>query len=234
MRKVLLMTTGLAWLALTGSAYATITVTLTPGPLDPLYFASEAAGADDFSLDGITWTTPIIGSADTEKGSVGGVDAAPLGMGTSTTKGTTYMAVQAGGSETATFSTPQTSLRLYWGSIDGDECVSGSSSCGNLNSITIAMMNGTSYTLTGADLVGKDGVEGEGLQENSADNQLVTIAGLSPFESVTFATTENAFEFSILPVPEPSTWAMMMLGFTGLGYAAFRRSAKDRLSVKPI
>jgi hypothetical protein len=27
-------------------------------------------------------------------------------------------------------------------------------------------------------------------------------------------------------VPEPSTWAMMMLGFAGLGYAAFRRSAK--------
>jgi PEP-CTERM motif len=25
-------------------------------------------------------------------------------------------------------------------------------------------------------------------------------------------------------VPEPSTWAMMFLGFAGLGYAAFRRS----------
>ncbi len=230
MRKVLLMTTGLAWLALTGSAYATITVTLTQGPLDPLYFASKAAGADDFSLDGITWTTPIIGSADTEKGSVAGVDAAPLGMDTSTTTDTTYMAVQAGGSETATFSTPQTSLRLYWGSIDGDECVSGSSSCGNLNSISIATTTGE-YTVTGADLVGKDGVEGEGLQENSADNQLVTIAGLSPFTSVTFTTTENAFEFSILPVPEPSTWAMMVLGFAGLGYAAFRRNSKDRVAI---
>jgi hypothetical protein len=27
-------------------------------------------------------------------------------------------------------------------------------------------------------------------------------------------------------VPEPSTWAMMLLGFAGLGYAGFRRSAK--------
>ena len=27
-------------------------------------------------------------------------------------------------------------------------------------------------------------------------------------------------------VPEPSTWAMMVLGFLGLGYAAFRRNAK--------
>ena len=25
---------------------------------------------------------------------------------------------------------------------------------------------------------------------------------------------------------EPSTWAMMLLGFAGLGYAAFRRNAK--------
>ena len=31
-------------------------------------------------------------------------------------------------------------------------------------------------------------------------------------------------------VPEPSTWAMMVLGFAGLGYAAFRRSnGKSRL-----
>ena len=29
-------------------------------------------------------------------------------------------------------------------------------------------------------------------------------------------------------VPEPSTWAMMALGFAGLGYAAFRRRAKAR------
>jgi hypothetical protein len=31
------------------------------------------------------------------------------------------------------------------------------------------------------------------------------------------------------PVPEPSTWAMMMLGFGGLGYAAFRRASKSRV-----
>jgi len=30
------------------------------------------------------------------------------------------------------------------------------------------------------------------------------------------------------PVPEPSTWAMMALGFAGLGYAAVRRSRKHR------
>jgi hypothetical protein len=29
-------------------------------------------------------------------------------------------------------------------------------------------------------------------------------------------------------VPEPATWAMMLLGFAGLGYAGFRRSGKGR------
>jgi hypothetical protein len=29
-------------------------------------------------------------------------------------------------------------------------------------------------------------------------------------------------------VPEPKTWAMMLLGFAGLGYAAFRRGAKAK------
>ena len=27
------------------------------------------------------------------------------------------------------------------------------------------------------------------------------------------------------PVPEPSTWAMLLIGFAGLGYAAFRKGA---------
>jgi hypothetical protein len=33
---------------------------------------------------------------------------------------------------------------------------------------------------------------------------------------------------SLTVVPEPSTWAMLVVGFAGLGYAAFRRNAKSR------
>jgi PEP-CTERM motif len=32
-------------------------------------------------------------------------------------------------------------------------------------------------------------------------------------------------------IPEPSTWVMMVLGFVGLGYAAVRRSAKDKAAL---
>jgi PEP-CTERM motif len=31
-----------------------------------------------------------------------------------------------------------------------------------------------------------------------------------------------------LPVPEPSTWAMMLLGFAGLGYAGYRETKRAR------
>jgi hypothetical protein len=35
-------------------------------------------------------------------------------------------------------------------------------------------------------------------------------------------------------VPEPSTWAMLLLGFAGLGYSAFRRTAKSRVAAGAI
>jgi hypothetical protein len=225
MRKTLLLTTGLAWLALTATAGA-VTVTLTPGPMNPQYFAPEAAGQNGFTLDGITWSL-VSGAAATQKGTVPGSHAAPLGMGTDPTTGTTYMSVQKGGVEMATWATPQTSLSIYWGSVDANICGPGSQSCNNLNSISITVDN---FTLTGADLVALgQGVLGEGQQSVPADNQLVTITGLGPFTQVAFATTGNAFEFSLgTAIPEPSTWAMMALGFAGLGYAAFRRNSKAR------
>jgi probable HAF family extracellular repeat protein len=36
----------------------------------------------------------------------------------------------------------------------------------------------------------------------------------------------------VASVPEPSTWAMMLMGLAGLGYASFRRSAKPRLEAR--
>jgi PEP-CTERM motif len=218
MRKTLLLTTGLAWLALTATAGA-VTVTLSPGPADPQYFASKAAGENNFTLGDITWTL-VSGSAGTAKGTTPGVSAAPLGMGTSTVTGTTYMSVQSGGTEQATWATPQTSLSIYWGSIDANEID------GITNTVAITV---DGFTLTGSDLVAK-GATGTGDQSSPNDNAWVTITGLAPFTTATFSDSgKNAFEFSLgTAIPEPSTWAMMALGFAGLGYAAFRRNSKAR------
>jgi hypothetical protein len=36
-------------------------------------------------------------------------------------------------------------------------------------------------------------------------------------------------DFAVAAVPEPSTWAMMILGFAGIGFMAYRRKAKPAL-----
>ena len=44
-----------------------------------------------------------------------------------------------------------------------------------------------------------------------------------------FQGLSNVRFFSGSAVPEPATWAMMLLGFVGLGFAAFRLNGKNRL-----
>jgi PEP-CTERM motif len=212
MRKTLLMTTGLAWLALTGAAGA-VTVTLTPGPMNPTYFVGQTVGTSNFSVGTDQWSL-VSGSAAIAIGTTPQVSAAPLG------ETTPYMAVAGGGTEQVVFGTARTSISLYWGSIDGNQ-----GGNNNLNTFAITV---DGFTLTGADLVAK-GASGTGDHFSPLGNELVTITGLGAFTTATFSSTRNAFEFSLgSAVPEASTWAMMALGFAGLGYAAFRRNTKGR------
>jgi|ERR1700733_1363062 hypothetical protein len=45
------------------------------------------------------------------------------------------------------------------------------------------------------------------------------------------ALATDASSLGLLPAaPEPSTWAMMLIGFAGLGYAGFRRRSTARLA----
>jgi hypothetical protein len=216
MRKTLLMTTGLTWLALTGAAGA-VTVTLTPGPANPTYFVGQTIGSTNFTVGTDTWSL-VSGSAGVQVGSLAGVYAAPLG------ETTPYMAVEGGGTEQVVFAAPKTSLSIYWGSIDANE--PGTASGGNINSFAITV---DGYTLTGVDLATLYGAHGTGSHGDPLANEWVTISGLGPFTTAEFSSTRNAFEFSLgSAVPEPATWAMMMLGFAGLGYAAFRRNSRGR------
>jgi PEP-CTERM motif len=64
---------------------------------------------------------------------------------------------------------------------------------------------------------------------HSANLQLLTNA---PSFADPFATLEDDGIFYSIPVatpavPEPSTWALMLLGFAGLGFAGYRRALKS-------
>jgi hypothetical protein len=78
----------------------------------------------------------------------------------------------------------------------------------------------------------------DGNQSGTLTNAYVTFTGLS-FDKIVLASSGNSFEFgnisfgsnlnNVGPVPEPSTWAMMLLGFAGLGFVYRRR--RSRLGV---
>lgn len=89
-----------------------------------------------------------------------------------------------------------------------DASIPGRASSGNVNSVAVTI---DGYSLSAADLVAL-GALGRGDQDNPLDNQLVTITSLAAFTQVTFSSTDNAFEFSLgSGVPEPSTWAEMLI-----------------------
>jgi PEP-CTERM motif len=57
---------------------------------------------------------------------------------------------------------------------------------------------------------------------------LVSFMTPEQFGSVVFTTGSSDFEFAA--VPEPSTWAMLGIGFAGLALGGYKRSRRDRLA----
>jgi hypothetical protein len=75
-----------------------------------------------------------------------------------------------------------------------------------------------------------------GSHTDTHDNLYVNIWGVAgqTFDRVEFVTTQPAFEVDNLAfgTPEPSTWAMLVLGFFGVGFAAYRRRGRDFAGVR--
>jgi hypothetical protein len=55
----------------------------------------------------------------------------------------------------------------------------------------------------------------------------VDISGVPSFTEATFLSSSAAFEFNLpatgAATPEPSTWAMMLIGFAAIGFSVFRQ-----------
>jgi hypothetical protein len=70
--------------------------------------------------------------------------------------------------------------------------------------------------------VGWEGLDPTGLSETTFDNHSGEEAGV--LADILVGTPPTG-------VPEPSTWAMMLVGFAGLGFAAFRTRKSERAIV---
>ncbi len=144
-----------------------------------------------------------------------GVSAAPA-FGPS---GTRYLAVQNGGSATiqSANSVAYQTVSFFLGSIDTYNAVQVLSTTGSVLS-----------TFTGADFTANP----NGDQDIPNTNRRITIAADVDdvaIGGIRFLSTGNSLEVDnvVFAVPEPSTWAMMFLGFGMIGTAArYRRRSK--------
>jgi len=139
-----------------------------------------------------------------------------------------FFADNNGDSSTWTFPTGEHTIYLYIGSLDAG------------NSLTITASNGTTVfpdgdwtTIPGVTLPGDGNPTIMGSTSNGwfrFTDTGGTISSLTTAE--TGSDVGNSFEIAAIAVspsvPEPSTWAMMLLGFAGLAYAGVRRTKTAR------
>ena len=200
----------------------------TPGG-DP-GVASGQTLVDDFN-------SSIPESNETDTGGVAlyngtsGIAAEPYGDTTQ------YEALQPGQTATFTFASNVKSVSAYLGSID------------TYNYIDVLGAGGkVDYQITGPDLL----LNNYGNQTAAITNRRIFISNLpSDFSGLTFGTTGIAFEYddiyagtaanptppvgNLIPaaIPEPASWAMMLIGFGAIGGAMRTARGKGLLITAP-
>lgn len=238
MKRLMLITTALASIGLASSAQAgSVTVsgvTLTQiSPMNTLAFDNNPLGATSGSSMACGTSAGCVGIAFSTDGKVAqgltsSVSAPPAGDLSHYLWGLTSGAL-------VTFDTPITWFDFYWGSIDAY-----TTSDGLIRYDNTLYVQTYNDGVTGTQLVDANSlfggnlnpvVNGLGDQFSANDNQWfqVSLADGSLISAFLGTSSNNAFEFD-MAAPEPSTWAMMVLGFAGLGYAAFRKARRESVA----
>ncbi len=162
-------------------------------PGEQLVVTFDAPAAQGFAITG-----------GSERVGNGSGYAAPFGDATK------YLSVGPG--QVATLTTPLLrSFSMYIGSVD------------TYNHITFKGLGGYSQSISGADLV----AQANGDQSSAGTNRRFYFDfGNDRVNQVIFTSTSPAFEFDNIAagaVPEPATWAMLIVGFGAVGMANRRR-----------
>ncbi|MBU1378660.1 MAG: PEPxxWA-CTERM sorting domain-containing protein [Alphaproteobacteria bacterium] len=125
--------------------------------------------------------------------------------------GTPYLSVLGNGSATISFNSPVTAFQFDWGSID------------SFNTLKINSTGADPIIVPGSNFTNA----ADGNQVSPGTNGLFTVWSTAgeTFTSINLTTSGNSFEIDNLAVgvPEPATWAMMILGFAGVGATMRRR-----------
>lgn len=126
---------------------------------------------------------------------------------------------------------PLVSLSFIWGSIDTYNALQFTNAAG--------VPLGSAYNFTGSQIAALVPAPAAGSQNSNAQNPIVTFlfSGLDQtlIGGFRMSSTQNAFEIDNIAlvtggVPEPSTWAMMLLGFGAIGFAMRRRKSTRELT----
>lgn len=224
--KQVLFLAGLASSLLLTLPAAQAGVVVTPlsandlGPSGSINFeAAQLGNVSNFAPVGVTFQN-ISGSTNVMTGS-NGDGANPFGFGPLNQ----YVSV-LGNSELKISFKSTSAVGFYWGSIDA------------YNAIVFYNGDKQVYELTGAYADLQTPLLANGDQGSFNSNRFVLFTSDEAFDSIRIKSGQNSFEFDNLvtapqleillasPVPEPSTWAMMILGFAGVGFAAYRRKTK--------
>jgi hypothetical protein len=201
-----------------GSLFA---VTLLAGPTgaNAALVGSLGGGVGPFStlsiagLDGGA-TAVLTGNGSIETTDQGFADIPKVTIGS-------FLGVEGLESATLTFTAGLSYLSFLWGSPDTYNQLTVNTNLQSKNfNVTPASLN---FSVTNGD------------QTFSQYVQFVASAG-EYISSISFHNnpTTNSFEvanFQVTAVPEASTWAMLLLGFAGIGFTAYRRRSARALRI---
>jgi hypothetical protein len=215
MKKFLALSVGAVLFMASSAANAVVVISSSAGPNSPISgttidFNSNSVGTTgSFSVG----STSFGGGGVVVNGSLSNSYAAPASTGNFAPDATNYMAILANQTETISFAALQSSFGLLWGSIDG------------FNTIQF-FDHGVAVT----GVIHGDGlgvpINANGDQASPNSNRYVTFSNIV-FDSVQLFSGQNSLEFdnvtTVAAVPEASSWAMMIIGFLGVGLLAYRR-----------